>query len=510
MDKILRSEGITQSEEYLAKLADRSFLNLWSYPNVYRTTSIKHTIVGKELCDLLVVCGNNVLIFSDKNIHWPNKDNIDIAWGRWYRKAIKDSVSQLRRAERWIIENPDKLFIDSKCEQKFPIPIPPAKDIKIHLIAVALGAHEACSKFFNGDSGSFMIKPTTTDNQHIDPLSPEYKPFVIGDVDSSGSFIHVLNDVSLNILMEELDTITDFTDYLECKANFIRSGNLGFATGEEDLLAYYLQNTDDRDKHGFIHPDHRPWKEEDKVAIVYGIYDEFINSPEYLRRKQADKESYFWDILITRFTDTMIAGQTIVPDGSPFKIADHETGVRFMAHEPRYMRRMLSQAFLGVLTDKRFPDRRFRAVLPTEMRPMNESAYVFLTLQHPRIKLKGGYEEYRQKRINTLMAYCLGILKKTPSLKRVIGIATESLLSIGKTGKSSEDMIVMNQIEDWTEDLNKALEDDCRNLGILVEDKIDRSYIHIDEYPKDENNNSPLSGMNRHQRRALNRIKPKK
>jgi len=35
MSRIARSEGLTESERYLAKLADRSFLNLWSFPNVY-------------------------------------------------------------------------------------------------------------------------------------------------------------------------------------------------------------------------------------------------------------------------------------------------------------------------------------------------------------------------------------------------------------------------------------------------------------------------------------------
>jgi hypothetical protein len=51
MPSIIRSTGLTTSEQYLAKLADKTFLNLWSYPNLYRD-------VGKELCDLLVVCGN--------------------------------------------------------------------------------------------------------------------------------------------------------------------------------------------------------------------------------------------------------------------------------------------------------------------------------------------------------------------------------------------------------------------------------------------------------------------
>ena len=32
---VARGQGETPSERYLAKLADRTFLDLWSYPNAY-------------------------------------------------------------------------------------------------------------------------------------------------------------------------------------------------------------------------------------------------------------------------------------------------------------------------------------------------------------------------------------------------------------------------------------------------------------------------------------------
>ena len=43
-------------------------LNLWSYPNLFFRP-------GKELCDLLVVCGDEILVFSDKTIAWPTVDD---------------------------------------------------------------------------------------------------------------------------------------------------------------------------------------------------------------------------------------------------------------------------------------------------------------------------------------------------------------------------------------------------------------------------------------------------
>jgi hypothetical protein len=70
MKKIVRGSGTTPSEKYLAKLADKTFLNLWSYPNLFIDKMEGGTSVGKELCDLLVVCGDDIIIFSDKSIEW--------------------------------------------------------------------------------------------------------------------------------------------------------------------------------------------------------------------------------------------------------------------------------------------------------------------------------------------------------------------------------------------------------------------------------------------------------
>ena len=76
---VVRGSGVTPSERYLASLAEKSFLDLWSYPNVYIDKKASPTGEGKELCDLLVVCGDHVLIFSDKSIGWPEGD-LTLSW----------------------------------------------------------------------------------------------------------------------------------------------------------------------------------------------------------------------------------------------------------------------------------------------------------------------------------------------------------------------------------------------------------------------------------------------
>jgi hypothetical protein len=83
-------------------LQNYSFLNLWSYPNTFIDKKTGGKGDGKELCDLLVVCGEHVIIFSDKTVEWKNDVDVHLAWKRWYRRAIANSVDQIRGAERWI------------------------------------------------------------------------------------------------------------------------------------------------------------------------------------------------------------------------------------------------------------------------------------------------------------------------------------------------------------------------------------------------------------------------
>src|SRR4051794_16132764 len=82
------SAGLTTSERYLSSLCKRTFLSLWAYPNIYRDK-------GTELCDVLVILENHILIFSDKECAFGDSGDLDRDWSRWYRKAIKKSADQL-------------------------------------------------------------------------------------------------------------------------------------------------------------------------------------------------------------------------------------------------------------------------------------------------------------------------------------------------------------------------------------------------------------------------------
>src|SRR5436853_2185447 len=125
-----KAQGLTTSEKVLSALCERSFLRLWTYPNLFRKP-------GKELTDLLIIFRDDLLIFSDKSCAYPDTGNEIFDWQRWFRRAVAQSAHQVHQAERWILSQPDRVFLDAKCTQRLPLPLPAADRRKAHRICVA-------------------------------------------------------------------------------------------------------------------------------------------------------------------------------------------------------------------------------------------------------------------------------------------------------------------------------------------------------------------------------------
>ncbi|MFO7483345.1 hypothetical protein [Oceanibaculum nanhaiense] len=493
---IIRSEGVTDSEKYLAKLGDHTFLNLWSYANPYRSQKLGGAGDGKEICDLLVVCDPHVLIFSEKKITWTDKP-LEIAWPRWCRKAIFDAANQLKGAERWINEFPDRMFLDKLCEVPFPLALPPVDRRRVHRIVVARGAKEAGQQYFSGGLGTFVIKPSLKGKDHSDPNAATYMPFAIGDIDPEGDYLHVFDDVSLEIVMRELDTISDFTEYLDKRADFIRSGRLGAAYGEEDLLAYYAIRTNESGEHDFTPPEGRTWDEVAPIAIGPDNWTYYTSNPQYRTKKEADKISYNWDRLIEVFTNHLLGGTTIVLPGYTYSLTNSEIAVRYMALQNRFLRRGHSKAILGALEKGRHRDIFFRAMLAPEGSARSETGFFFLTFKYLNwMDDRGGYEKYREMRIFHLQTYAQALLMENPHIQQIIGIAMEPP---GQGRGASEDIIYAAQTE-WSDDDRRQNRDDCEALGIMRDMKPIK--YQDQEFPEVKRMVTKLYTGNRKQRRV--------
>src|SRR6478609_11791489 len=138
----------TPSERYLNKLCRQTFLRLWSWPNVFRDQRWSGSSTGKEVCDLLVAFDRHIFIFSDKYCSFPSSGSLPIDWSRWFRRAILQSTKQIHGAERWLKQNPHRLFLDEKCKVRFPIQLPPIDEAIFHRVVVAHGAGERCSETY--------------------------------------------------------------------------------------------------------------------------------------------------------------------------------------------------------------------------------------------------------------------------------------------------------------------------------------------------------------------------
>ncbi len=463
---IKRVDGVTESERYLKVLCDRTFLSLWSYSGVYRDQISGGRTEGKEVCDLLVVFENHVIIFSDKDCQFPNTAQLDLDWNRWFRRAIQKSADQVWGAERWIKQSQTRLFLDRACTMPFPIDIPDLSTAKFHLIVVAHDNSRRCQQELGG-SGSLMINTSIKGDAHYVNKNGSV-PFFIADLDPNRTFVHILDDASLDIVLGTLDTISDFVSYLVKKEKFLRSDTLVFAAGEEELLTYYLTNMNEESEHDFIVPPNFD-KETTNLVFDEGLWEGFSQSPERQAQVFADKISYAWDGLIERFNKHLMEGTQYYTTHSDVK--SNELLLRFLARESRFRRRNLAAALCGLI---KLTPRHMTATRCLCSSSIQEPYYVFLLLP----KLDGmSYEEYRETRRSMLEIYCKTVKLKFPDARHIVGIATETGFN---NGIRSEDVMYFD-MADWTdEDVTRVVEI-SEELGILK--NINMFNVHDQEYP---------------------------
>jgi hypothetical protein len=234
-----RGEGITEAERYLQRLCERSFLKLWSYPGVYRDKGVGQLNEGKELCDLLVVFGDDIVVFADKHCAFPDSGDLSQDWSRWFRRAVMGNATQIWGAERWLLDHQDRLYLDRACTSPFPITLPPRERARLHRVVVAHGVSERCREV-HGGTGTLMISTAIVGEDHYGYPGRPVLPFAVGDLDPARGYVHVLDDQALDVVLGALDTVSDFVAYLKRKEKLLRSGRLVAAPGEDDLLAVYL------------------------------------------------------------------------------------------------------------------------------------------------------------------------------------------------------------------------------------------------------------------------------
>ena len=330
-----------ESEKIVYNICKKSFLSLWSYANPLGKDS-------KELCDILIVCDPDIIIFSVKDVQITDSGDISTDWKRWHKRAIDASINQIYGAERWIKGASHIIRSDGSIGIKLP-----AQDVRrVHRIAIALGNQgKAPIKFGNLGKG----------------------------------FVHVFDKISLSIIMGELDTIEDFVEYLSSKERLYISGKKTFFHGgEEDLLSLYLHK-------GQQFPD-----EFDMLVIDDNLWEVFKDSQHYRAKKEADTISYAWDRLTEVLCKDILHGNL---EFGP-ELNDSEIAVRTMVRENRFGRRLLGQSFMEFYKLASQKKVRSRIALVN-----SNVTYVFLAMPH------GKDREYRKAELGGRCLVARGLNK---------------------------------------------------------------------------------------------------
>lgn len=439
MPPFKRSPGITPSERMLAELCDRSFLTLWSYPNLYRSRA-------KELCDLLVVFGNDVIIFSDKSCAFPNTGDRNLDWCRWYRKSIAKSAKQAQRAEDWLRKCPDRIFLDAKCTERLPLQIPSNDEMRIHHVCIALNAL--------GRAEAELGQPALRISPQTDG---DAQRFTIGSVPGARNWVHILDERSLPTLMAELSTTPDFLDYLTKKEAMLDGGLFMFAHSELDLLAYFLWNNREFPNPGA-----------GQFQLQPNLWETVEADERFLAARAENTCSRFWDRLIEHLTGHYL--NETLEFGNEMPIEHHEQLVRMMASETRFGRRILTN---WILERADIPQGQYRGSLHPSLQ--DDVAYVLLIGPG---NTQERHAEYRRIRLEQLQARCITAKAVHPDRRYIVGIALDRRGTRGQ----SEDFFYLDT-DDWTDEHMTKAEELRQELGYFVKGRTKETRATESEYP---------------------------
>ena len=379
------------AENFVYELSQKSFITDWCYKSPKMPN-------GKEICDLLIIYDNVAIIWQIKDLKL-DKNN------KYKESEVKNNLHQISVARRRLFEK--KLNIDLENPRRGKEKFNPEPITEIYQISALLGKGE---DYFSGLE-------------------------IVDD-----RFVHTFTREFTEIVLSELDTISDFIEYLKENERLLSKKVRVIIMGEEkELLAYYLMNERVFQKIEDVH----------EVIFEEGIWSDLQKKPEYIAKKKADHISYLWDNMINRAHTG--GGQ-------------YEFVAREMARLSRFDRRVMGKAFFEahVLAHREKNNDVFRRLLEIQ-----GTTYCFLFFDDPEPRTN------RKKMIELMCFVARGIF---PQNSIVVGIATE--MKIRPT--CSYDFCYY-ELPNWTAEHQKEMEKLQKQTGIFS--NLKKKEVHEDEYP---------------------------
>ena len=456
--KIRKQEGFTPTEKLLSRLCENTFLDLFSYLNPVRED-------GKELCDLIAVFDDHVFIFFDRESRKMDNvaKDISVRWKRWKKEVIDKQIKALGGAEKYI-RTGKPIFLDPRRETALPVTMP--RNPVVHKFIVAHGATEACeASSASNVYGSLAVSYSKLGAPPLD------LPFYV-ELGKSDP-VHVLDSANVELVLGELDTFFDFTAYITEKEDAIRGYDFLAYRGEEDLLAHYFRNYDPAANR------YRIGERDSKISEVVieeGAWRNFAASEEYRKRKEANKDSYFWDGLLRRTYRNALGG-TLIGD---IDLGRERNPLNEMAKEPRLMRRVLSGRMLKAI--KNFPETgddpaRYLSFMSSFYAG---KGYVFLQFNPPSPR----EEDYREVRQYMLKIACGAARNRFSHLNTVVGIAMDPP-KFTEPGEISEDFVLLD-CSCWTEEERESWEKENEHTKFFKTPDVRETRLHAEDFLQSE------------------------
>lgn len=230
------------AESFVDKLAIKTFLTDWCYPN----PSLPR---GKELCDLLVVFDNVAIIWQIKDLKLDKS-------GHYKDEEVKKNLRQLSGARR----------------QLFDLKVP-----------ITLSNPRRLKELFDSSqiNETYLISALLGEGEDYFPFIETIRKYTV----------HVFTRSFTEAILTELGTIADFVDYLRAKKSLVKQNKqITIIGGEEQLLAFYILND-----HSFSRFDTAT-----HIMLMDDIWHGLQNEAQYKAKKKQDEISYGWDGIINR------------------------------------------------------------------------------------------------------------------------------------------------------------------------------------------------------------------
>ncbi|MFZ6707852.1 hypothetical protein [Undibacterium sp. TC9W] len=385
--------SVNESEERLADLSRRTFMSMWSYQNPFYKE-------GKELCDVLIVFGQDVIVISDKAISYTEHKDSAIPWSRWYRKAVEESVIQLRAALKTIKNRPGSIHLDAKVSSPFPLEFPDPTKARYHLVAVAHGSEQA-------GAAQYGTPSLAVDSDVVDDKTPLTVGVHFDDV-----FVHVVNRTALDAMFECFDTTADLIGYLNEKQTLF-SGRRVFMYGEEDLIALYMRGRrpDGSASLSELVED----LEHGTNCLEPGLWTDLQASASFADRRNQLAPSYVIDDVVEQLASEHRLGR--ISGDRASELAYHATAFQLLSAESRMARMLIGLGVVDVLNES--PSTFWSVVIESRGQP----GVLYLWLIYPVVDGSVSDDDLEQRVGVELADYIVVAMSKFPNAHTFFGIA---------------------------------------------------------------------------------------